>query len=362
MPDDKANRDLCPADPATGLTNTVAYCAQNPWLIGASIRENIVFGSQWDAARYEAVVHACALRRDFEIFELGDATAVGEKGSTTSGGQKARIALARALYSPAKTIILDDVLSAVDAQTARHIHRHVLLGPLMEGRTCILVTHAVNLVVPSASFVVVLEDGQVVASGTPASLVASGTMEFEPATPTDDASEGEDASASTSTAVEKNSVHEVEDNIEENLDGEEHDALIAQKAKDALAAAPVNQDKQLVQAETTKAGAVGAETYGLYFSSMGGLPFWVLAACAFVGTQGLQILTNAWIKEWTASVHQSLADEHGTAFYLLVYLAISALYLFGIASRMGITFIGSLHASNKLYSRMLKRILGAKMR
>jgi ABC-type multidrug transport system fused ATPase/permease subunit len=351
IPDDKANRDLCPVDPTTQLTDSVAYCAQTPWLVGATIRENIVFGSKWDAARYDAVVHACALRRDFEIFELGDLTEVGEKGTTCSGGQKARIALARALYCPAKTIILDDVLSAVDAQTARHIHRHVLVGPLMEGRSCILVTHAVQLVVPSAGFVVMLEDGQVTASGSPASLVASGALDLEPSTPVEEASDEE---TSTCTAVETI----VEDNIEDNLDGAEHDVLVAKKVLDAQA----NVDKQLVQQETTKAGAVGSETYGLYFKSMGGLPFWVIIASVFIGTQALQILTNAWVKEWSEAARRSFKEEHSTTFYLLVYLAISGLYLVGVAARMSITFLGSLNASSKLYTGMLKRILGAKMR
>lgn len=357
MPDDMANRDICPVDPVTGLTDTAAYCAQNPWLIGASIRDNIVFGSTWDAARYDAVVAACALRRDFEIFDLGDATSVGEKGTTTSGGQKARIALARALYSTAKTVILDDVLSAVDAQTARHIHKHVLMGPLMEGRTCIIITHAVHLVVPSSAFVVMLDAGQVVASGTPASLSASGALDLEPRTPIDEEDYATSAKASTVVA------ELVEDIIEETLDGDEHEALIAKKVHDAHEAVPSDYDKQLVQKESTGQGAVGAETYGLYFRSMGSAPFWVLIVCAFIGTQGLQVLTTAWVKEWSEHARQAFTGEgHSTMFYLLVYMAISGLYLIGIAVRMIFTFYGSLSASRKLYNRMLKRILGAKMR
>lgn len=88
MINDRGDRELCPEDPATGLTDTVAYCPQAPWLIGATIRENILFGRTYDAKRYSDVISACALERDLEIFEEGDKTIVGEKGTVCSGGQK----------------------------------------------------------------------------------------------------------------------------------------------------------------------------------------------------------------------------------------------------------------------------------
>lgn len=100
------SRQASTIDPSTGLTETVAYCSQSAWLLGASIRDNITFGADWDATRYAAVVKACQLETDFKNFDNGDETEVGEKGVACSGGQKARIALARALYSRSKTILL----------------------------------------------------------------------------------------------------------------------------------------------------------------------------------------------------------------------------------------------------------------
>jgi ABC-type multidrug transport system fused ATPase/permease subunit len=88
MINDRGDRELCPTDPATGLTDTVAYCPQAPWLIGATIRENILFGRPYEKSRYDSVIAACALERDLEIFEEGDKTIVGEKGTVCSGGQK----------------------------------------------------------------------------------------------------------------------------------------------------------------------------------------------------------------------------------------------------------------------------------
>lgn len=360
MPDDRANRDLCPVDPTTGLSDTVAYCSQTAWLVGATIRENIVFGAEWDQRRYDDVIYACALERDLEIFDLGDATEVGEKGTTCSGGQKARIALARALYSPAKTVILDDVLSAVDAQTARHIYVHVLQGPLMDGRTCILVTHAVNLCVPAAAFVVSLDAGRVVAAGTPAELVASGALALEPGTPSED--------DSSSTVVDKSV--KIKDIVEDTLDGAEHDDLVAQKHHDqqeaAKGVAPKDAagDKKLVQDEKAEQGAVGMGTYAVYCRALGNVPFWLLLVGFFIGTQALQVFTNAWVKEWSEAVSDMLwrGAKHDSVYYLVVYFIISGLYLVGIAGRMGFMFYGSLHASKTMYSNLLKRILGAKMR
>ena len=102
------------AQSPSALSETVAFCAQSPWLLNDSIRNNILFGSTFDAKRYKKVLSACALLPDLSVLEAGDKTEVGEKGTVLSGGQKARISLARAVYSSAKVLLLDDILSAVE--------------------------------------------------------------------------------------------------------------------------------------------------------------------------------------------------------------------------------------------------------
>lgn len=96
-----------------GLMNSISYAAQTPWLQHRSIKENILFGSLFDEGRYSAVVECCALLPDLEILEDGDETEIGARGVTLSGGQKARVALARATYARTKYVLLDDSLSAV---------------------------------------------------------------------------------------------------------------------------------------------------------------------------------------------------------------------------------------------------------
>ena len=125
-------------DPELGLTDTVAYCAQQAWLLNDTIKNNILFAAPFNKRRYDHVIMATALEKDLEILDAGDETEVGEKGITMSGGQKQRISLARALYSSARFILMDDCLSAVDSHTAQWIYQYGIAGELMNGRTRIL--------------------------------------------------------------------------------------------------------------------------------------------------------------------------------------------------------------------------------
>lgn len=175
LPGGRSKVDLV-EDPETGLTESVAYCAQQAWLVNDTIKQNILFASPPDESRYRAVIAACALGRDLEILDAGDQTLVGEKGIALSGGQKQRISLARALYCSSRHILLDDCLSAVDSHTAKHIFEQCIRGPLMVGRTCILVTHNTALCLPAAEHVVCLKNGKIAAQGPPDEVIATGAL------------------------------------------------------------------------------------------------------------------------------------------------------------------------------------------
>ena len=123
----------------------IGYCAQTPWLQSMSIRDNILFSSPLDESRYKQVLKACALSPDLATLKHGDLSNIGENGIGLSGGQKARVALARAVYSRANILLLDDPLSALDHQTAEAIVRNCFGGPLLKGRTVVLVTHRIDL-------------------------------------------------------------------------------------------------------------------------------------------------------------------------------------------------------------------------
>jgi ABC-type multidrug transport system fused ATPase/permease subunit len=138
----------------------VAYCAQTPWLQSMSIRDNILFSYPYEESRYKQVLEACALLPDLLEFKDGDLSNIGENGIGLSGGQKARVALARAVYSSAKVLLLDDPLSALDHQTAEFIADKLLSGPLLGDRITILVTHRTELCHRPAKQWVHLENGK----------------------------------------------------------------------------------------------------------------------------------------------------------------------------------------------------------
>ncbi|KAL2120981.1 hypothetical protein VTJ04DRAFT_5008 [Mycothermus thermophilus] len=147
----------------------VGYCAQTPWLESMSIRDNILFSAPYDRARFRKVVDACCLRDDLDKFKWKDLTQIGENGVGLSGGQRARVALARAVYSRARILVWDDPIAALDHQTATGILRN-LFGTyreeLMAGRLVVFVTHRVDIVAPYADQVLeVVEGGRVVAYG-----------------------------------------------------------------------------------------------------------------------------------------------------------------------------------------------------
>ncbi|MCO5568700.1 hypothetical protein L7F22_022399 [Adiantum nelumboides] len=120
--------------------HNIAYVPQQPWILNNTIRQNIVFTSPFDPEQYRRTIAACALEHDISLFAGGHDTEIGDKGINLSGGQKARISLARACYSTAPIVFLDDPLAAVDVATAKHLIKHVLKG-VLKGRTIVLITH-----------------------------------------------------------------------------------------------------------------------------------------------------------------------------------------------------------------------------
>ncbi|KAK8082020.1 ATP-dependent bile acid permease [Apiospora saccharicola] len=137
-------------------TEMIGYCAQAPWLQNMSIRENILFCAPYEPERYRKVLEACALTQDLAGFKHGDLTDIGEGGVGLSGGQKARVALARAVYSQSRILLLDDPLAPLDHNTAESSSG----GPLFEGRTVVLVTHRIDLCIHLADQAVEVHDGK----------------------------------------------------------------------------------------------------------------------------------------------------------------------------------------------------------
>lgn len=168
---------------------SIGYCAQTPWLQSMSLRDNILFFSPYDPARYRDVLDTCELLTDFANFKNGDLSFIGENGIGLSGGQKARVALARAIYSPAPVLLLDDPLSALDHSTAELIAKKLFLGALLHGRIVVLVTHRMDVVQGYAKQIIEVDNGTASRINNVVELLLSGENEREPSTTSSPASE-----------------------------------------------------------------------------------------------------------------------------------------------------------------------------
>ncbi|KAI2473984.1 ATP binding cassette (ABC) transporter subfamily C member [Diabrotica virgifera virgifera] len=153
------------------VNGTVSYASQEPWLFAGSVRQNILFGQPMDKLRYKTVVKKCALERDFRLLPYGDKTIVGDRGVSLSGGQRARINLARAVYKQADVYLLDDPLSAVDTHVGKEIFEQCITGYL-KNKTVILVTHQIQYL-QELDNILYLEDG-IPKTGSFRELQASG--------------------------------------------------------------------------------------------------------------------------------------------------------------------------------------------
>jgi ABC-type multidrug transport system ATPase subunit len=218
--------DLWKTKGTVEVHGTVAYVAQSPWIMNATVRENIVFGYRYDSNFYEKTVKACALLDDFTQLPDGDETVVGERGISLSGGQKARVALARAVYARADIYLLDDCLSAVDSHVGRHIIDNVL-GPkgLLSSKTRILATNSIPVLLQS-DYICMIKEGEIVERGTYRQLLAMKGAVFDliKTAGHDSEQNSDDGSPSgsdseTSTVIEPASSSQEKEEMEEAQEG-----------------------------------------------------------------------------------------------------------------------------------------------
>uniref|UniRef100_G1PXL2 ATP-binding cassette sub-family C member 10 n=1 Tax=Myotis lucifugus TaxID=59463 RepID=G1PXL2_MYOLU len=259
------------------LSKGFGLATQEPWIQFATIRDNILFGKTFDAQLYKEVLEACALNDDLSILPAGDLTEVGEKGVTLSGGQRARIALARAVYQEKELYLLDDPLAAVDADVANHLLHRCILGVLSH-TTRLLCTHRTEYL-EKADLVLLLEAGRLVQAGPPSEILP--LVQAVPKVWAEDGQESDSATAQSAGSPEK---------TKEGLEVEE------------------SASGRLLQEESKKEGAVAFHVYRAYWRAIGlGLALAILSSLLLM--QATRNAADWWLSHW---ISQLKADKNSS--------------------------------------------------
>lgn len=161
--------------PSSGSPLKIAYASQSPWIFAGTIKDNIIFGEQYDENRFREVVRVCELERDLSLFAKAENELIGERGVTLSGGQRARVSLARSIYTDADLYVMDDPLSAVDPSVGRSLFENCICRYL-SGKSRVLVTHQLQYI-KDCDRVLVLEHGKATHYGPVAQVMEADVEE-----------------------------------------------------------------------------------------------------------------------------------------------------------------------------------------
>ncbi|PNI77423.1 ABCC10 isoform 8 [Pan troglodytes] len=253
-----------------GLSKGFGLATQEPWIQFATIRDNILFGKTFDAQLYKEVLEACALNDDLSILPAGDQTEVGEKGVTLSGGQRARIALARAVYQEKELYLLDDPLAAVDADVANHLLHRCILG-MLSHTTRLLCTHRTEYL-ERADVVLLMEAGRLIRAGPPSEI-----LPLVQAVPKAWAENGQESDSATAQSVQ---------NPEKTKEGLEEEQ---------------STSGRLLQEESKKEGAVALHVYQAYWKAVGqGLALAILFSLLLM--QATRNAADWWLSHWISQL------------------------------------------------------------
>ncbi|KAM3932947.1 MIT domain-containing protein 1 isoform 2-T3 [Leptodactylus fuscus] len=333
------------------VRSSVAYAAQQAWIFNASLRENILFGEEYDEEKYKRTLEACCLHPDIQSLPNGDLTEIGERGVNLSGGQRQRISLARALFSSSSLILLDDPLSAVDVYVGAELFSKAIKTG-MKSRSVLFVTHQLQYLA-ECDEVLYLKDGHIAEQGTHEELMklkSDYALLFENMQQTANHANGEN-------------------NINGHIKESETD-MVAQSYGEGT------EVGGLMQAEEKGDDIVPWTIYGAYIKAAGGVLILTINAILFVLTTGSAAFSNWWLSYWikqgngnmsvaTANHTRStgsMRDNPDLHFYISIY-AISMAAVLLLRFVRGYVFVKStLRASTKLHDLLFRKVLCSPIR
>ncbi|XP_063224182.1 ATP-binding cassette sub-family C member 4-like isoform X2 [Bacillus rossius redtenbacheri] len=346
------------------VNGKVSFASGEPWLFAGSVRQNILFGRPYERQRYREVVRVCALSHDFQLLPHGDKTIMGERGASLSGGQRARINLARAVYMDADIYLLDDPLSAVDTHVGNHLFDDCIRGFLRD-KAVVLITHQLQYL-RGADHIVILQEGRLAGQGTYEELVKVG-LDF--ANLMGDHGSKEDPLDDPET-VTPHPAGQLTRQI----------SYISITSLDELAGpVPV--------AEEVSVGKVGGHVYAGYFRAAGSWLIILLMLLMVVLAQSLASSGDYWLSFWTnleekrskqvaaaaltnttEAVHTNASEAQdgseglmSSEMCIYIYAAITALTVVIALSRSFLFFTLCMRASVRLHNAMFVSITHATM-
>ncbi|KAG1691095.1 Canalicular multispecific organic anion transporter 2 [Nymphon striatum] len=359
---------------SVNVKGDVAYFPQTAWIRNASVKENIIMHKKRNEKKYQKIIYACGLKSDLQILPGGDNTEIGEKGINLSGGQKQRVSLARAVYSEADIVLLDDPLSAVDAHVGKHIFDNVI-GPdgILNNTTRVMVTHGLSYL-PQCDNVIVMEDGRISEAGSYNDLVSKNGAfaEFliqymnEIGENTEMSKEDVDKIILNEDNPEdaKRTFSLAESDLNKSLSQIERSTSTL--SLNSQSSVETTSDKakagQLIDVEEVDTGDVNWSVYKAYAKTIGitlSLVFifaWLLSQTSFAGS-------NIWLSEWSndlppmnGTINSQLRDLR-----LGVYAALGlSEAIFVVIGGMGFAY-GTVKAGEILHENMLQNIMRSPM-
>ena len=337
------NGDINRIQGGIDINGDLILCS-HPWIQNTTVRENITFGLDYDKQIYKTVIESCSLTSDFEILPAGDMTEIGERGVNLSGGQKARINLARTVYraytmDEYNIVMFDDVLSAVDAKVGKHIMSECILG-LLGNKTRVLATHQLSLIGDADRIIYMNGDGTI-DIGTNEELIArnpgfKNLMDFQ--------MEGED---------EKEDEANDEDE-DEDVKAEELKLIRKQTTKDEKVG-------KTIEAEKINTNSISGAMFVEYLKSgcgkLGPKVVLINLLCAISLTTFCMLFENVWLSFWSLRKFK----QYDNPFYIGIYVMITCSFvLCAIWQFCTIVFISN-KASKVLNISCLRRIMFAPM-
>ncbi|KAG0213738.1 hypothetical protein BGX28_003682 [Mortierella sp. GBA30] len=290
------NMNKCEGSVVRGTT--ISYASQAPWIQNATIRENVLFDTPMDEDRYWRVIKACSLERDLDNLKYHDQTLIGERGVNLSGGQKARLSLARCVYYNADTVIMDDPLSAVDSHVGRRLWEDCILQEL-RSKTRIIATHQLH-VLPDVDHVICMKHGRVAEQGTFQDLMAKkgdfyNLMRHHGGHHDET---NEDGTLKRRVIVRnRSSTGKVPVTDEASTEDSEEDEITVLQESEEPSEKPIIPDSQMSEEERAN-GAVSTEVYWSYFK-LGGRLNWTIIVFLLFLQQAVGVAMNVWLSFWS---------------------------------------------------------------